>query len=144
MLNELEMASWSLFLKEHISDNTHAISDFLLASALIIKKNCNSETLYTVFVTFITHNSGKQLSMLNEISQLHYVSHFPVLNEEFAKLSRPFNYDREAVIKDYNYEVDALEEEHLKREVHTTKKEISDEEEDEDEDIVPAYLQQPH
>ena len=44
------------------------------------------------------------------------------INEEFAILSKPFNYEREATIKDYNYEVDALEEEHLKREVHTTKK----------------------
>lgn len=43
------------------------------------------------------------------------------LNQHFAHLNWPFNYDQESEVKDFNYEVDALEDEHMRPNVVTTK-----------------------
>lgn len=43
------------------------------------------------------------------------------INEKFQALDTMFDYKQEKNMKDYNYEVDALEDEHVRRGVHTTK-----------------------
>lgn len=43
------------------------------------------------------------------------------LNEHFTTLCRPFAVDQDKEIQDFNYEVDALEDEHVRRDVVTTK-----------------------
>jgi len=123
MLNEFEIIVWMIWLKlVTFPDEEEKVIDFLQIIALFVKHDNNDAELYDVFETFYSHNYPNFYARFKNWPKpiIHLTS--ADINKYYKELTRTFEYKQENQLKDYNYEVDALEAEHDKREVHTTTK----------------------
>jgi hypothetical protein len=130
MLNEFEVAIWIILneeigLKEKLNDD---IGLLLMMTALKAKSIAADKDLYKVFETFLWHNNPQFMEWYSSFdmgivetdmfdnSKLSLL--FVALYSEVQEGSDDFYAD---TVEDYNFIVDSLEEEHVRRTVHTTK-----------------------
>lgn len=130
MMNELEVVYWSVANNlVHISTVDQDFTlDYLMITALFAKKlTCGDEEV-KIHESYLSHNF--QMFMKNYIIWENMKSikeedfDFVKVNNEFKQLfSDEFgpNQHEADLQEDYNFIVDCLEDEHIKREVHTTK-----------------------
>lgn len=123
MMNDFEIIVWMIWLKlVPFPDSGSKIVDFLQIIALFVKQDNNEKSLYKVFETFYSHNYPEFFARFKNSQKPEIKLSSADINQHYKSLTKNFEYHKEKEIKDFNYEVDALEAEHDKREVHTTTK----------------------
>ena len=123
MLNDFEIIVWMIWLKlVNFPTEENKVLDFLQIIALFVKQSNNPESLYLVFDKFYSHNYPNFYARFKNSEKPNILLTSADINKYYREITKNFDYKREKGIKDYNYEVDALEAEHDKREVHTTTK----------------------
>lgn len=120
MLNDFEIMIWSIYLKETASHRPDFI-DYLDVSAMFVKKDLNEPDVFKIFETFLAHNHYDTYARYASSSKPQVTLTLRRINFYHMTLLAPFDEQRDKEIQDFNYEVDALEDEHVRREVHTTK-----------------------
>lgn len=123
MMNDFEVILWVIWLKlVPFPEQESKVVDFLQIIALYVKQENNDKALYKIFETFYSHNYPEFFARFRNSPKPDVKLSSADINKHFKTLNKTFEYKTEKEIKDYNYEVDALEAEHDKREVHTTTK----------------------
>mmetsp|Transcript_426 Transcript_426/g.398 ORF Transcript_426/g.398 Transcript_426/m.398 type:complete len:355 (+) Transcript_426:62-1126(+) len=123
MLNDFEIIVWMIWLKLlGCPDEEDKIIDYLQIIALFVKEANNPKSLYEVFEKFYSHNHPHFYARFKSSERPNINLNSADINYNYKEITKNFDYKKEKTIKDYNFEVDALEAEHDKREVHTTTK----------------------
>jgi hypothetical protein len=127
MMNELEIVYWNMINKEIdlLEVKNHQFIEMLMMTALQAKRVTCEPHMIQVFEAFLGHNYPQFMlnyevwkSNLAEVSE----SGFDAVNESFRCLYADSEAFREPdTIQDLNFMVDSLEDEHVRRTVHTTK-----------------------
>ena len=120
MLNDFEIMIWAIYLKE-TAKNMNDFIDYLDISALFVKKDLNEPDVFKIFETFLAHNHYETYQRYTKSSKPQVALTLRRINFYHMTLLAPFESTKDKEIQDFNYEVDALEDEHVRREVHTTK-----------------------
>jgi hypothetical protein len=122
MLNDFEIMIWAIYLKETAFNRPDFI-EYLDTSALFVKKDLNEPDVFKIFETFLAHNHHETYARYSSSSKPQVTLTLRRINFYNMTLLAPFDCEvqRDKEIQDFNYEVDALEDEHVRRGVHTTK-----------------------
>ena len=120
MLNDFEILIWAIYLKE-TAYNRHDFIEYLDTSALFVKKDLNEPDVFKIFETFLAHNHHETYARYVSSPKPQVTLTLRRINFYTMTLQAPFDSNSDKEIHDFNYEVDALEDEHVRREVHTTK-----------------------
>jgi hypothetical protein len=120
MLNDFEILIWAIYLKETVMNRNDFI-DYLSTSAMFVKKDLNEVDVFKIFETFFAHNHYDAYAKYASSSKPQVTLTLKRINYYNMTLLAPFGMQRDYDIQDFNYEVDALEDEHVRRDVHTTK-----------------------
>jgi len=120
MLNDFEIMIWAIYLKETAFNRPDFI-EYLDISAMFVKKDLNEPDVFKIFETFLAHNHYDTYARYASSSKPQVTLTLRRINFYHMTLLAPFEVQRDKEIQDFNYEVDALEDEHVRREVHTTK-----------------------
>lgn len=120
MLNDFEIMIWAIYLKE-TAKNMSDFIEYLDISALFVKKDLNEPDVFKIFETFLAHNHYETYQRYTKSSKPQVALTLRRINFYHMTLLAPFETSKDKEIQDFNYEVDALEDEHVRREVHTTK-----------------------
>lgn len=120
MLNDFEILIWAIYLKETILNRNDFI-DYLSTSALFVKKDLNEPDVFKIFETFFAHNHYDAYAKYASSNKPQVTLTLRRINFYNMTLLAPFEVQNDKDIQDFNYEVDALEDEHIRREVHTTR-----------------------
>jgi hypothetical protein len=120
MLNDFEILIWAIYLKE-TACNREDFMEYLDTSALFVKKDLNEPDVFKIFETFLAHNHHEIYARYASSPKPQVTLTLRRINFYHMTLLAPFEITRDSGIHDFNYEVDALEDEHVRREVHTTK-----------------------
>jgi len=126
MLNDFEILIWAIYLKE-TALNRDDLIDYLDVSAMFVKKDLNESDVFKIFETFLAHNHHNVYNKYANSSKPQVTLTLKRINYFHMTLLEPFEQHKDKEIQDFNYEVDALEDEHVRREVHTTKVVIDEE-----------------
>lgn len=125
MLNDFEILIWAIYLKETAIGRKDLI-EYLDISAMFVKKDLNESDVFKIFETFLAHNHHDIYTKYASSSKPQVTLTLKRINFYHMTLLAPFETHRDKEIQDFNYEVDALEDEHVRREVHTTKVIVED------------------
>lgn len=87
----------------------------------MLNKDLNEPDVFKIFETFLAHNHYEKYAKYASSSKPQVTLTLKRINYYNMTLLAPFEVQKDKDIQDYNYEVDALEDEHVRREVHTTK-----------------------
>lgn len=120
MLNDFEILIWAIYLKETVMNRNDFI-DYLSTSAMFVKKDLNEVDVFKIFETFFAHNHYDAYAKYASSSKPQVTLTLKRINYYNMTLLAPFGMQKDYEIQDFNYEVDALEDEHVRRDVHTTK-----------------------
>lgn len=121
MFNDFEVIVWMIWLKlVDFPSEENKVMDFLQIIALCVKQSNNPAPLYFVFEKFYSHNYPNFYARFKNWQKPNINLNSADINKYYKEVTKNFEYKVEKTIKDYNYEVDALEAEHDKRDVHTT------------------------
>jgi hypothetical protein len=131
MMNEFEVAHWLSFNEQlyMLLDNNFNsdICQHLSMTAILVKQKLNLAEEFQIFEVFLTHNYSELMEAYKVWKgvkkQEDVFDSIPsqILNEMFKKyFTNCFEISSDKAI-DYNFVVDCLEDEHLKRDVHTVR-----------------------
>lgn len=120
MLNDFEIMIWAIYIKETAFSRPDFI-EYLDVSAMFVKRTLNEPDVFKIFEAFLAHNHPDTFSRYALSSRPQITLTLRRINFYHMTMLAPFDSQRDKEIQDYNYEVDALEDEHARREVHTTR-----------------------
>jgi hypothetical protein len=120
MFNDFEILIWAIYLKETLMNREDLVA-YLSTSGMFVKKDLNEPDVFKIFETFLAHNHYDTYEKYANASKPQVTLTLKRINYYHMTLLAPFEISRDKEVQDFNFEVDALEDEHVRREVHTTK-----------------------
>jgi hypothetical protein len=138
MMNEIEIAYWNIINRDIdlLEVPCDHFIELLMMTALQAKRMTCEPSLIRVFEAFLGHNYPQFMqnyetwkSQLNSFTEEEQID-FEKTNDSFRCLYAETAFPIEAdIMQDLNFVVDSLEDEHVRRAVHTTKTQAEIEEE---------------
>ena len=123
MFNDFEIIIWMIWLRMlTLPEDENMLVDFIQMMALFVKQDNNQADHYNIYDNFYAHNHPEFYEKFKSQEKPQIILTSSNINEYYKQLTKTFEYKQEKELKDYNFEVDALEAEHDKRDVHTTTK----------------------
>ena len=130
MMSEIEIAHWAVLISKaklcrQDKNNAHSM---LLFMAILAKKCLVPESEYKVFDSFLNQNYPREMEKFRTLitssnieAQSEEISMIEVNIKYSWLFSTPYSPELAEKIFDVNFVIDSMEDEHVRRDVHTTK-----------------------
>mmetsp|Transcript_10548 Transcript_10548/g.11850 ORF Transcript_10548/g.11850 Transcript_10548/m.11850 type:complete len:226 (+) Transcript_10548:211-888(+) len=117
-MNEFEILLFAIYIQE---GKYNDIVRYINLTALYVKNKLNDKKDFTIFEAFYQHNYSQIYEEFLSLKIPVVDVTLNKINLYYKTLMAPFELKENSELHDYNYEVDELNNEHMRREAHTTK-----------------------